>query len=153
MTTEKSDAPGAQLGKKSEDPAEPQRNHTKGDRHHKVGTKGSEESSRTHGGAIGTSSLIMQLVGSVVGDNLQDTISSVKSKVMEQMAVHGPEYLDSAKAHVTEAMEKVVSWAKKHPLQAVAAATALVSVSAFLYVTLRSREATDASAREAKGST
>lgn len=87
----------------------------------------------------GSSSLIMQLVGSVVGDNLQDAIASVKTKVAEQMEVHGAEYLDTARTHLIEATEKVVAWGKRHPVQAVAAATALVGVSAFLYATLRNK--------------
>lgn len=100
----------------------------------------------------GSASLIMQIVKSFVGDNLQDALTSAKSKVSEQMEVHGGEYLDSAKTHLIEATDKVVAWGKKHPVQAVAAATALIGVSAFLYATLRKKGEPEGGKRGAKGS-
>ncbi len=91
------------------------------------------------GEALSASSMIMQLIGSVVTNNLSGALASVQDKVTEQVNEHGAEYLDAAKERMMEATEKVAEWGKKHPVQVVAAAVALVAVSAFLYATIRNK--------------
>ncbi len=82
------------------------------------------------------SSTVMGLVSGVMGDSLSDAVTNLKSKVSEQVAVHGEEYLDSAREHIGEAVTQLVTWGKKHPVKTVAAAAALIAVSGFLYATL-----------------
>lgn len=82
------------------------------------------------------SSTVMSLVSGVMGDSLSEAVTNLKSKVSEQVAVHGEEYLDSAREHIGEAVTQLVTWGKKHPVKTVAAAAALIAVSGFLYATL-----------------
>lgn len=100
--------------------------------------------------ASSASSMILQLVGGVMGDSLSDTVSNLKSKVADQVAVHGEEYLDSAREHISEATAKVVEWGKKHPVKTVAAAAALIAVSGFLYATLNGKAGMMAAKASAK---
>ena len=86
------------------------------------------------------SSTVMNLVSGVMGDSLSEAVTNLKSKVSEQVAVHGEEYLDSAREHIGEAVKQLVSWGKKHPVKTVAAAAALIAVSGFLYATLNGQE-------------
>lgn len=82
------------------------------------------------------SSTVRGLVSGVMGDSLSDAVTNLKGKVSEQVAVHGEEYLDSAREHIGEAVTKLVTWGKKHPVKTVAAAAALIAVSGFLYATV-----------------
>lgn len=82
------------------------------------------------------SATVMGLVSGVMGDSLSDTVTNLKSKVSEQVAVHGEEYLDRAREHIGEAVTKLVTWGKKHPVKTVAAAAALIAVTGFLYATV-----------------
>lgn len=85
------------------------------------------------------SSMVLQLIGGVVGDSLSESVSNLKSKVTEQVAIHGQEYLESARERITEVTSQVVEWGKKHPVKTVAAAAALIAVSGFLYATLNGK--------------
>lgn len=87
-------------------------------------------------GSDSSSSMVMQLIGGVVGDSLSETVSNLKSKVTEQVSIHGQEYLDSARERITDATSQVFEWGKKHPVKTVAAAAALIAVSGFLYATM-----------------
>jgi ElaB/YqjD/DUF883 family membrane-anchored ribosome-binding protein len=85
------------------------------------------------------SSMVLQLIGSVVGDSLSESVSNLKNKVTEQVSIHGQEYLESARERITEATSKVVKWGKEHPVKTVAAAAALIAVTGFLYATLNGK--------------
>lgn len=85
------------------------------------------------------SSMVLQLIGSVMSDSLSESVANLKSKVTEQVSIHGQEYLESARERITEATTKVVEWGKKHPVKTVAAAAALIAVSGFLYATLNGK--------------
>lgn len=85
------------------------------------------------------SSMVLQLIGGVVGDSLSESVSNLKNKVTEQVSIHGQEYLESARERITEATAKVVKWGKEHPVKTVAAAAALIAVSGFLYATLNGK--------------
>lgn len=85
------------------------------------------------------SSMVLQLIGGVVGDSLSESVSNLKTKVTEQVSIHGQEYLESARERITEATTKVVKWGKEHPVKTVAAAAALIAVSGFLYATLNGK--------------
>lgn len=97
------------------------------------------------------SSLVLNLVGSVMGDSLTETVANIKSKVSEQVAIHGAEYLDSARERISEATTKVVTWGKKHPVKTVAAAAALIAVSGFLYATLNEKSVAKVDSMAKKG--
>ena len=86
-----------------------------------------------------SSSMVLQLIGGVVSDSLSESVSNLKSKVTEQVSIHGEEYLESARERITEATTKVVEWGRKHPVKTVAAAAALIAVSGFLYATLHGK--------------
>jgi hypothetical protein len=101
---------------------------------------GSRTQSKTKQGDS-ASSMILQLIGGVVGDNLSESVSHLKNRVTEQVAIHGEEYLESARHRITEATDKVIEWGKKHPVKTVAAAAALIAVSGFLYATLHDKTA------------
>lgn len=85
------------------------------------------------------SSMVLNLIGGVVSDSLSESVANLKSKVSEQVSIHGEEYLDSARERITEATAKVVEWGRKHPVKTVAAAAALIAVSGFLYATLHGK--------------
>lgn len=93
----------------------------------------------TKKGDDSASSMVLQLIGGVVGDSLSESVSNLKSKVTEQVSIHGQEYLESARERITEATSQVVEWGKKHPVKTVAAAAALIAVSGFLYATLHGK--------------
>ncbi len=101
----------------------------------------SGSSSRSDSSEDGSSasSKILQLVSGVMGSSLSETVNNMKSKVADQVSIHGEEYLDSAREHISEITAKVVEWGKKHPVKTVAAAAALVAVSGFLYATLNDK--------------
>jgi hypothetical protein len=108
---------------------------------------------KTGGGRKGSesaSSMVLQLVGGVVGDSLSETVSNLKNKVTEQVEIHGQEYLESARERITEATAKVVKWGKEHPVKTVAAAAALIAVSGFLYATLHGKAGQVAQKTKAK---
>lgn len=90
-------------------------------------------------GADSASSMVLQLMGNVVGDSLTETVSNIKNKVAEQVEIHGSEYLESARERISEATAKVVKWGKEHPVKTVAAAAALIAGSALLYATLHGK--------------
>ena len=96
-------------------------------------TKSRSKSSK---GSESASSMVLQLIGGVVGDSLAESVSNLKSKVTEQVSIHGQEYLDSARERITDATAQVFEWGKKHPVKTVAAAAALIAVSGFLYATM-----------------
>jgi len=83
--------------------------------------------------------MVLQLIGGVVGDNLSESVANLKTRVAEQVTIHGQEYLESARERITEATDKVIEWGKKHPVKTVAAAAALIAVSGFLYATLHDK--------------
>ena len=96
------------------------------------------------------SSMVLQLIGSVVGDSLSESVSNLRDKVSEQVAVHGAEYLESARDRISEVTRDVVTWGKKHPVKTVAAAAALIAVSGFLYATLQGKAGQVAKKTKAK---
>ena len=105
-------------------------------------TRGGAGRTRTGRGSSGkdsASSMVLQLVGGIVSDSLSESVSNLKTKVADQVAIHGEEYLESAHERITEITSKVVAWGKKHPVKTVAAAAALIAVSGFLYATLNGK--------------
>lgn len=104
----------------------------------------------SRGGSNSASSMVLQLVGGVVGDSLSETVSNLKDKVTEQVSIHGQEYLESARERITDATQKVVKWGKEHPVKTVAAAAALIAVAGFLYATLNGRAGQVAQSTKAK---
>lgn len=96
-------------------------------------------SGRGSSGKSSASSMVLQLVGGIVSDSLSESVSNLKTKVADQVAIHGEEYLESAHERITEITSKVVAWGKKHPVKTVAAAAALIAVSGFLYATLNGK--------------
>jgi hypothetical protein len=112
-------------------------------------TKSSSRGSKSGDGT--PSSMILQLVSSAMGDSLSDVVGNLKTKVAEQVTVHGDAYLDAAREHISDATAKVVEWGKKHPVKTVAAAAALVAVSGFLYATLNGKMGKMAQAGKASG--
>lgn len=96
-------------------------------------------SGRGNSGKDSASSMVLQLVGGIVSDSLSESVSNLKTKVADQVAIHGEEYLESAHERITEITSKVVAWGKKHPVKTVAAAAALIAVSGFLYATLNGK--------------
>lgn len=101
-------------------------------------TKSKSSPKRTKG-KDSASSMVLQLIGGVVGDSLSESVSNLKNKVTEQVSIHGQEYLESARDRITDATSQVVKWGKKHPVKTVAAAAALIAVSGFLYATLHGK--------------
>lgn len=105
----------------------------------RMGGKRSTSSRSSRGGSDSASAMVLQLVGGVVGDSLSESVSNLKNKVTEQVSIHGQEYLESARDHITDATAKVVKWGKEHPVKTVAAAAALIAVAGFLYATLHGK--------------
>ena len=113
--------------------------------------RGNSRGSRgSSGGNNSASSMVLQLVGGVVGDSLSETVSNLKNKVTEQVEIHGQEYLESARDHIQDATTKVVKWGKEHPVKTVAAAAALIAVAGFLYATLHGKAGQVAQATRSK---
>jgi ElaB/YqjD/DUF883 family membrane-anchored ribosome-binding protein len=115
----------------------------------RAGRGRSSGSSNSRGGGS-ASSMVLQLVGSVVGDSLSETVSNLKNKVTEQVEIHGQEYLETAHERITDATAKVVKWGKEHPVKTVAAAAALIAVAGFLYATLHGKAGQVAKATKQK---
>jgi hypothetical protein len=103
------------------------------------GGTGRTRGGRGSSGKNSASSMVLQLVGGIVSDSLSESVSNLKTKVADQVAIHGEEYLESAHERITEITSKVVAWGKKHPVKTVAAAAALIAVSGFLYATLNGK--------------
>ena len=114
------------------------------------GRGGSRSSRGSRGGNNSASSMVLQLVGGVVGDSLSETVSNLKNKVTEQVEIHGQEYLESARDRIQDATTKVVKWGKEHPVKTVAAAAALIAVAGFLYATLHGKAGQVAQATKSK---
>ncbi len=114
-------------------------------------SRGSDsDSGGSRGGSGSASSMVLQLVGGVVGDSLSETVSNLKNKVTEQVEIHGQEYLESAHDRIQDATTKVVKWGKEHPVKTVAAAAALIAVAGFLYATLHGKAGQVAQATRSK---
>ncbi len=102
-----------------------------------IPSKRSHAAGRKPGARRGSRSTVRATLRDAVSTGLEDTVAAMRRSATDRAVEAGPKLLEIASDKAEDATEKLIAWAKKHPIKTAAAAAALFAATKLIQAAMR----------------